>query len=193
MCTSEINKQDICYIRDVHQRNGYRFGPTLISSYYNVKKEGCGHSCLPGHSYQENGSRTSDLHQMLLHPSLYSSIQQTKDGRFRFQNRFTLIFSHFGIGIGIKLLRNAEIGIKIAWNRNHPSLHMCATVAIQLLLESKSESESSLFNRLESESESESKVSLESESRLSRNRPSLQQTEVFSVLGSDSKESKYFL
>ena len=36
----------------------------------------------------------------------------------------TLIFGHFGIGIGIKLLRNAGIGvgigIKIAWNRNQP-------------------------------------------------------------------------
>ncbi len=35
-------------------------------------------------------------------------------------SRITIISSCFGIGIGIKLLRNAGIGIgiKIAWNRN---------------------------------------------------------------------------
>ncbi len=32
----------------------------------------------------------------------------------------TLSFSHFGIGFGIKLLRNAGIGIKIALNWNQP-------------------------------------------------------------------------
>ena len=32
----------------------------------------------------------------------------------------TLIFSHFEIGIGIKSLRNAGIGIKTAQNRNQP-------------------------------------------------------------------------
>ena len=48
-----------------------------------------------------------------------------------------LIFRHFGIGIGIgiKILRNAGIGIgigiKIAWNRNQPKNGIDSKILIQ--------------------------------------------------------------
>ncbi len=108
----------------------------------------------------------------------------------------TLIFSHFGIGIGIKSLGNAGIGIKFARNRNQPINGIDCNFywnrnwnrnRNHSYVESESESESSLFKRLESESESESNILLESESepesRLSRNRPSLIRTSLIQRQG----------
>ena len=81
----------------------------------------------------------------------------------------TSIFSQFGIRIGIKSLRHAGFGIKIAWNWNQTKNRIDSKIVTLVGI-----------GIIDVESESESKVRLESESesRLTLNRSSLAATKL---------------